>query len=195
VFSEEIPPDVPQSAARALWGLAARGEVRAASRAVAIAAAATLRRQLRPVPPVDDALLDRLLADPDPSVRRAAVEALGPLAPVVGGAKPAVTARLEHALLDGDREVAAAAGVALCSGVPPTPSRLPAEQSASALAEPARARVRALVADGQLGLADQLDLIPCLRAFATPADRKQLDALARSSVESVKRRARAYGGR
>jgi hypothetical protein len=195
VFSEEIPPDVPRSAAKELWAMAGRKEVRASSRATAVAAASLLRRQLKPVPPVEDALIDALLADPDATVRRAAVEALGPLAPVVGGAKPAITARLEKAILDGDPQVAAAAGVAICAGVPATVSRLPAEQSATLLGEPARARLRTLVADESTGLADRLDLIPCLRAFATLADRKALDVLARSTTDSIKRRARAYGGR
>jgi hypothetical protein len=40
-----------------------------------------------------------------------------------------------------------------------------------------------------------MDLVPCLRLFASPADRAALDALANSDIESIRRRARAYGGR
>src|SRR5260221_98065 len=101
---------------------------------------------------------------------------------------------LARSIGDPDPSVAAAAAAALCAGVPPAGSRSPSEKLATTLAEPARVRVRALAADEATGVTDRLDLIPCLRAFAGPADRAALDALAASDVEAIRRRARAYGG-
>jgi len=181
-FAEEIPPDVPREAARALWSAAGEKAALPSVRASAIAAAASLGRQLA-APPLDGAALDALLTDGDPQVRRAAVEALD-------ARKEA--ARLARALGDPDDAVAAAAGASACAGVPPV--RAPSEKPL-AVDEAGRARIRVLVLDEKLQLADRLDLIPCLRAFATLADRKLLDDLAKSDVESIKRRARSYGGR
>lgn len=184
VWAEEVPPDAPAQGAVKLWKQAQRGELKVPLRVDLVAAAAALDRLARHPP--DGKKLGPLLTDPEPSLRRAALEALDPRS--TGG-------ELERGLADPDPAVAAAAGGLLCAQVPPAGSRAPAERRAALLAEPARARVRTLIGDAAIGLADRLDLIPCLRAFAAPADRKLLDALARGSDESVKRRARAYGGR
>ncbi len=78
---------------------------------------------------------------------------------------------------------------------PAASAKSAAESRAARLQPPARKRVRALAADDAVTLADRLDLVQCLRVFAEPDDKKTLDALAHGSVDALKRRARALGGR
>ncbi len=142
-YAEEVPPDVPRAAAKALWSAAAKAGAPATARAQVIAAASALARAFGAA--ADGSLIDALLGDGEAAVRRAAVESLS---------AKADAPRIERALADEDARVAAAAGVALCAGVPPIASRAPSEQAAVALPEPARARVRALVSDEKTPLAD-----------------------------------------
>jgi hypothetical protein len=59
----------------------------------------------------------------------------------------------------------------------------------------ARARLRTLALDENVALADRLDLVGCLRVAKKAADQQVLDQLARRPPESLRRRARALGGR
>ncbi len=185
---EEMPGDVPARAARELLAAAQKRSARPTVRVTAIEAVAALRGVTR----VDDKALAALLADADATIRRAAAEAL---AGVPAGDKP-----LEDAVAkDASAEVAAAAAASLCRDVPviPPSSGRPgaAELRAGRLGPPARQRLRALALDEKLSLADRLDLVGCLRVARKDADQKALDELARRPPDSLRRRARALGGR
>jgi hypothetical protein len=189
VESDEVPRDVPQRAAAELLKQAARGETPAAARAVALAAAAALRAVTR----IDEGAVARLITDGDAQVRRAAAEALAG-APL---ADKNTERTLEKSLAeDQDVQVAAAAAASLCRDVPTVAMPNNAgEQRASRLGAPARTRLRALAVDESVPLTDRLDLLACLRVNARPEDQKVLGDLAKSTTESLKRRARSLGGR
>jgi len=185
--ADEMPSDVPAHAARELLAMAQKTSLKPAVRVVTIEAAAALRGVTR----VDDKAVAALLADPDASVRRAAAEALA--------AVPAGEKALEEALAkDAAPEVASAAGASLCRDVPviaPSGKAGAAEARAGKLGGPARERLRALALDDKVPLADRLDLVGCLRVGKKDADQKVLDELARKPPDSLRRRARALGGR
>ena len=185
---DEMPADVPARAARALMAQAQKTALPPAVRETAIESVAALRAVTR----VDDAALAALLGDRDATVRRAAAESL---AGAPAGDKP-----LEQALVkDASPDVAAAAGASLCRDVPVIAAAsgkpVAAETRAAKLAPPARERLRALALDEKVSLADRLDLVGCLRIAKKDADQKVLDELARKPPDSMRRRARALGGR
>lgn len=183
---DEMPTDVPARAARELLAMAGKTTLKPELRVTTIQAAAALRGVAR----VDDKAIAALFADGDATVRRAAAEAL---AGAATGDKP-----LEEALVkDAAPQVAAAAGAALCRDVPTIAPSKPgaAELHAQKLSPPARERLRTLVLDESLTLADRLDLVGCLRVAKKDADQKVLDELARKPPDSLRRRARALGGR
>jgi hypothetical protein len=183
---DEMPSDVPARAQRELVAQAGKPTLKPAQRVTAIEAAAALRGVTR----VDDKALAALFGDGEAAVRRAAAEAL---AGAGGGDKP-----LEDALAkDSATEVAAAAGASLCRDVPVIAPGKPsvAEARAGKLGAPARERLRALALDENVALADRLDLVGCLRVGKKDADQKVLDELARKPPDSLRRRARALGGR
>ena len=183
---DEMPGDVPARAERELLAQAGKAALKPALRVTAIEAAAALRGVTR----VDDKALAALFADGEAAVRRAAAEAL---AGGSGGDKP-----LEEALAkDSAIEVAAAAGASLCRDVPVIAPGKPsaAETRAGKLGAPARERLRALALDENVALTDRLDLVGCLRVGKKDADQKVLDELARKPPDSLRRRARALGGR
>jgi hypothetical protein len=187
---EEIPRDVPQRAAAELLAAAAQPTLRPSVRVAAIAAVAALRGVTHV--PSNEAQLAARLSDPEPEVRRAAAEALAGV--------PEGERALEAALADdASPSVAAAAAASLCHDVTPTPGKpnAPSELRAARLGPKARERLRALAlaVDGEVSLADRLDLVACLRVAASPADKQALDQLARRPPESLRRRARALGGR
>jgi hypothetical protein len=188
---DEVPSDVPARAAQELAKAAGQRALAPTLRVPAIEALAALRGVTR----VDDKPLLALLGDANADVRRAAAESLWGV--------PAATDWLTNALVkDGSATVAAAAGAALCRDVPlvapsvkpPAAAALP-DQRASKLKEPARARLRALALDDNVPLTDRLELLPCLRVNRQPADQQTLDTLARRPPESLRRLARALGGR
>lgn len=188
---DEMPADVPARAARELLTVAQRTTLKPALRVEAIEAVAALRGVGR----IDENGVAALLHDGDPSVRRAAAEALA--------AVPSADKALEESLArDGSADVAAAAAASLCRDVPPlapnarrgSPALAPDERAAR-LGSAARQRLRALALDDKVPLADRLDLVGCLRVAKKDADQKVLDELARRPPESLRRRARALGGR
>lgn len=185
---DEVPDDVPARAARELAAEAALGSLRAPLRIEAMQALAALRGVTR----IDEAALVRLFGDRDPKIRHAVAEALA--------GSPAGDKALADAVAhDPAKDVAAAAAASLCRDVPVTPPAAPrgarADAHALALGATGRQRLRALALDEQIELADRLDLINCLRVAPKPADQKVLDELARRPPESLRRRARALGGR
>ncbi len=187
--NDEVPRDVPARAATELLLQAGKHELRPSVRVAAIAALAALRGVTR----VDEAGLAKLLADPEPQVRRGAAEALANVA-------TAEKALIESLTSDPVAEVSGAAAAALCRDVPATASpKNAAEVRASRLLPPARERLRALATDETVGLADRIDLLGCLRVWTSPADKVAdqtvLDALSKQSPDPLKRRARSLGGR
>jgi hypothetical protein len=185
--SDEMPGDVPARAVRELLAAAQKPTAKPLVRVTAIEAVAALRAVTR----VDDKALAALLADGDAQIRRAAAEAL---AAVPAGDKP-----LEETLAkDTSPEVAAAAAASLCRDVPviaPSGKAGAADARAGKLGGAARERLRTLALDEKLSLADRLDLVGCLRVAKKDADQKVLDELARKPPDSLRRRARALGGR
>jgi hypothetical protein len=188
---DEMPADVPTRAGRELVAVAQKTSLKPPLRIEAIEAVAALRGVGR----VDDKALAALLSDGDATVRRAAAEALA--------AVPAAEKALDETLArDASADVAAAAGASLCRDVPLTapsakrgsPALAPDERAAR-LGGGARERLRALALDEKVPLADRLDLVGCLRVAKKDADQKVLDELARRPPESLRRRARALGGR
>jgi hypothetical protein len=182
---EEMPGDVPARAAQELLGSARSATLKPALRVAAIESLAALRGVTR----VDDKALAALFSDGDAGVRRAAAEAL---------AGATADKALEEALAkDGSAEVAAAAAASLCRDVPLTaPTKAgTADQRAAKLGTAARERLRLLALDESVALADRLDLVGCMRVGKKDADQKVLDELARRPPESLRRRARALGGR
>jgi hypothetical protein len=75
------------------------------------------------------------------------------------------------------------------------PAKDSPEARAARLGAPARARLRALAVDEQVPLEDRVDLVGCLRVNKKAEDQQTLDTLARRPPESLRRRARALGGR
>jgi hypothetical protein len=188
---DEVPVDVPARAAQELATAAQKRSLAPSLRVPAIEALAALRLVTR----VDDKLLMALLGDASADVRRAAAESLW-------NAPAAVEPLVGTLVKDGSATVAAAAAAALCREVPlVAPSVKPpaagalADQRAGKLKEPARARLRALALDDNLALTDRLELLPCLRVNKQAADQQTLDTLARRPPESLRRLARALGGR
>jgi hypothetical protein len=185
--ADEMPGDVPAHAARELMTMAQKASLKPPVRVTAIEAVAALHAVTR----VDDKALAALLGDGDASVRRAAAEALA--------AVPAGDKSLEEALAkDAAPAVASAAGASLCRDVPviaPSGKAGAAEARAGKLGAAARERLRTLALDEKVPLADRLDLVSCLRVAKKEADQKVLDELARKPPDSMRRRARALGGR
>jgi hypothetical protein len=107
-------------------------------------------------------------ADNEPALRRAAFELMD--APL----EPALRALAGRAVGDPDPEVALAAAQALCSGLD-----LGAEPAPilAALDEPARARLRALIAVAAHPPAARIDAARCLAAAGDAQSRRALDAL------------------
>ena len=185
---DEMPSDVPARAARELagaWRRRSRSSRPCAS--TAIEALATLRAVTR----VDDKALAALLGDGDATVRRAAAEALAGAAggrqAARGGAGQGRGARGGG----GGRRVALprrGARGAVEAGRRPSCAR--ASWRRRRASGCARWRV-----DEKVPLADRLDLVACLRVGKKDPDQKVLDELARKPPESLRRRARALGGR
>jgi hypothetical protein len=186
---DEMPGDVPAQAARELLGLAQRTSLAVPLRVQSLEALAALRGVTR----VDEKAVGKLLGDMQIEVRRAAAEALAG----AGGADGVLEAALAR---DGSTRVASAAAASLCRDVPlvaPT-GKVAAgapDHRAAKLGGAARSRLRALAVDENVPLEDRLDLISCLRVNKKNEDQQTLDTLARRPPESLRRRARALGGR
>ena len=187
---DELPGDLPRAAVDALAALAAREDRPAPLRIEATYALAALA----PLVAGAAAKIAALVGTRDPEVRRALADAL-----------PASSSVALVRLLtdDGVAVVAAAAASSLCRDVPPPGGERKSDhrlQRAAELPVAARTRLRALAIDPTLLEADRLDVLPCLRAGAQRIDQQKADlevlrTVARGPDGSLKRRARAYGGR
>ncbi len=172
----DVPPDTIARACDGLRALASRADAAPAVRLVALdAVAATLPS----CGPVD---VTGLVRDPAPAIRRAAVLI------AAGGRREAV---VREAIGDGDRGVSAVATAAACrvearaarNGGPPPPP-----PAALAVAR-AQASATGTAAD------DAVEMLDCLAAGGTPADRGLLDELQRRPPSPLRDRAVELAGR
>jgi len=172
----DVPPDLVARACGGLHALAARKEAAPAARLAALDAV------LEAAPSCGAyGDLAALARDPAAEIRRAAV--------LVAAAGPERTAVLSSASADADRGVSAAAIAAECR-VEARASRGGKERPPAA---PAIAAARTLAAAPSTAPADAVEMLDCLAAAGTPADRTLLDELRRGPPSPVRDRAVELG--
>ena len=172
----DVPPDLVARACGGLHALAARQEAAPAARLAALNA-------ILEAAPSCGAYGDlaALAHDPAAEIRRAAV--------LVAAAGPERTAVLPSAIADADRGVSAAATAAECR-VEARAARGGKERLPAA---PAVAAARLLAAAPSTAPADAVEMLDCLAAAGTPADRTLLDELRRGPPSPVRDRAVELG--
>jgi hypothetical protein len=174
----EVPPDVVARACGALRALAARADAPTPSRLAALDGLATAQATC---PASAD--LAPLLRDPAPAVRRAAALVLGP-------ADPAQGAALGAGLADPDVTVSAACAATLCRRVDPgAPRRKP-----DPLVDRATAAARTLALAPTTPPEDAVEMLACLAASGTPADRASLEKLRAGAPSPLRDRAAELTG-
>jgi hypothetical protein len=168
----EVPPDAVARACAGLRGLAARVEAPASARLAALDALAAAQRVCSAT-----AELAPLLRDPVPYVRRAAALVLRPQE------KP-VAAALRDTIRDSDPTVASAAVAAVCRAE----AGVPAYKSDSLLEDSTDA-ARKLAAAASTPPDDAVEMLACVAASGTRADRSLLDRLRRGPPSPLQNRA------
>jgi hypothetical protein len=167
----EVPLDTIAASCGALGRLAARAESPLVARFAAIDALGLAQ------PICGGGDVARVARDPDPTVRRAAVLALR-------AGDPTAAPVLRDGLADSDARVATACAATLCRGVDP---------AGRAKADPQLARAtvaaRAFAAAPATPPEDAVEMLACVAAARTPADRALLEALHRSAAGAVRARA------
>jgi hypothetical protein len=169
----EVPADVVTRSCGGLRALASRTAAGIPARLAALDALA-LGQTICPT----SGELAGLLRDPAPVVRRAAATILRP------DDKQAAAA-LRDGMADSDKAVAAACVATLCRRVDPTVPR----RKGDALLEQATGAARTLVAAAATLPEDAVEMLACLAAAATPADRALLDQLRRGPASALRDRA------
>lgn len=168
----EVPPDVVAHACALLRAQATRPEIATPARLAALDALAAVQAAC---PATAD--LASLLRDPTPAVRRAAALLL-----------PAGDARMQSALREGiadaDPAVSSACVASLCRRVDPS-----AYARRDAVVEQATAAARALVAVPATRPEDAVEMLACVAAAGTPADRALLGTLRAGAASPVRDRA------
>jgi hypothetical protein len=171
----EVPADVVTRACGGLRALAARADAPAPSRLAALDALAVAQTTCTAMPE-----LALLLRDPAPEVRRAAALLL-PMA------DPRATTALRDGLADPDPTVSAACAATVCRRVEPAPPR--GRPSGDALVAQATMAARALVAAPATRPEDAVEMLACVAAAGTPADRALLEKLRAGTASPVRARA------
>ena len=172
----DVPPDLVGRACGGLRTLAARKEAALPARLAALDA------MLAAAPSCGtDVDLGPLVHDPAAEIRRAAV--------LVAAAGPARAALLRDAIGDGDHGVSAAATAADCR----VEGRVGAKGKEIPPTAPAVASARALASAPSTAPADAVEMLDCLAAAATPADRTLLDELRRGPASPLRDRAVELG--
>ena len=172
----DVPPDLVARACGGLHALAARKEAAPPARLAALDAI------LAAAPSCGSyGDLASLARDPAAEIRRAAV--------LVAAAGPERAAVLPGAIADGDRSVSAAAVAAECR-VEARAARGGKERPPAA---PAVATARTMAAAPSTAPADAVEMLDCLAAAGTPADRTLLDELRRGPPSPVRDRAVELG--
>jgi hypothetical protein len=170
----EVPPDVVARACTGLRALAANGEAAEPARLAALDALASAQVTC---PVLGE--LGALVHDSSPAVRRAAALLL-----------PAGDAHAQAALLAGMADpnpaVSAACVASVCRGAEPRGKRAP---GAEALVQQATGAARALVAAPATRPEDAVEMLSCVAAAGTPADRALLEKLRAGAASPVRDRA------
>jgi hypothetical protein len=172
----DVPPDLVSRACGGLHAVAARKE---APSAVRLAALDAILAAAPSCGSYGD--LASLARDPAAEIRRAAV--------LVAAASPERTAVLSGAISDSDRSVSAAAAAAECR----VEARTPRGGKERPPAAPAIAAARTMAAAPSTPPADAVEMLDCLAAGGTPADRTLLDELRRGPPSPVRDRAVELG--
>ena len=172
----DVPPDLVARACGGLHALAARKEATPPARLAALDAI------LEAAPSCGSyGDLASLARDPAAEIRRAAV-----LVAAAGSERASV---LPGAIADSDRGVSAAAAAAECR----VEARAARGGKERAPAAPAVATARTLAAAPSTAPADAVEMLDCLAAAGTPADRTLLDELRRGPPSPVRDRAVELG--
>jgi hypothetical protein len=156
----EVPPDVIARACERLRALASRLEAPVPARLAALDALASAREVC-----TASAELTPLLRDPVPAVRRAAALTLQPRERMVAAA-------MKDAIHDPDPKVASAAVASVCRAQAQIGAAKP-----DALVGESTAAARTLVAVKATPPEDAVEMLACVAAAHTPADRALLDQL------------------
>jgi hypothetical protein len=167
----DVPPDLMARACAGLRALAARREAPLGARLAALDA------MLEAAPTCGGGGdLSGFLHDPSPEIRRAAVLAAG------GSGRAAI---LHDGLADGDRSVSSAAVAADCR----VETRVGRNGKEAPPDAPAIAAARLLVGAPATPAADAVEMLDCLAAGGTAADRALLDQLRQGPASPVRDRA------
>ena len=171
----EVPPDVVARACAGLRALASNAE---AAQAARLAALDALGAAQVTCPVLGE--LGSLVRDPAPAVRRAAALLL-----------PAGDARAQPALHDGmadpDPSVSAACVASVCRRA--EPAARGGQGPLAALVTQATGAARALVAAPTTRPEDAVEMLSCVAAAGTPADRALLERLRAGAAPPVRERA------
>jgi hypothetical protein len=174
----EVPPDVVARACAGLRGLVARADSPLPSRLAAIEAVATAQATCGGT---ND--LVALMRDPIPAVRRAAALALRP-------ADAPATAALRAGFADPDATVASASVASVCRRLDLAPPRRKGET----FTDQAMASARALVVAPATPPEDAAEMLACVAASGTPADKAVLEKLRQGPPSPVRARAVELSG-
>jgi hypothetical protein len=174
----EVPPDVVAHACGALRSLATRTDAAPSVRLVALDALAGAQGACPALP--DLAAL--LLHDLTPAVRRAAALLLP-----AGDARSQIP--LREGLADPDPAVSAACAAVVCRRVDFAAYAAAAHARHDPLVEQATAAARAIVAAPATRPEDAVEMLACLAAAGTPADRALLEKLRAGEPSPVRERA------
>jgi HEAT repeat protein len=158
----EVPADVVTGACGGLRALAARVDAPVSSRLAALDALAATQTNCAAMPE-----LVGLLRDPAPEVRRAA-------ALLLPAGDPRAVPALRAGLSDSDPGVSAACAASVCRRVDPAAR---ARSAADALVAQATTTARALVTAPETRPEDAVEMLACVAAAGTAADRALLEKL------------------
>jgi hypothetical protein len=164
----EVPPDVVVRACSGLRALAARADAPTPTRLAALDGLITAQTTC---PASAD--IAALLRDPAPGVRRAAALVIGPSDAALGAG-----------LADPDATVSSACAATLCRRVDPGARRKP-----DALVERATAAARSMALAPSTPPEDAVEMLACLAAAGTPADRASLEKLRAGAPSPLRDRA------
>jgi hypothetical protein len=171
----DVPPDLVARACAGLRALASRQQASLASRLAALDAMLEAAASCG-----GSGELGALAHDPAPEIRRAAVLAAG------GSGRAAI---LRDGLADGDRGVRSAAAAAHCR----VEERVGRNGKEAPPEAPAIAAARTLAAAPSTPPADAVEMLDCLAAGGTPADRALLDQLRQGPASPLRDRAVELG--
>jgi hypothetical protein len=174
----EVPPDVVARGCVGLRSLATRTDAPPSVRLAALDALAGAQGACPALPDLAALLLHDLV----PAVRRAAALLLP-----AGDVRSQIP--LREGLADPDPAVSGACAAVVCRRVDPSASAAAARARHDALVEQATAAARAIAAAPATRPEDAVEMLACLAAAGTPADRALLEKLRGGGAPPVRERA------